>query len=164
MGSSSETLVAIATLVGGNCATQLGTVFAAQMHCERAPLFALTSPIAKWTLAVGRHGNSDIAVYFSTSRIILCNHHFFARGAIFRTDLHLTCGHTTSRMSCGHTWNKLLNKFLKLFKFLNGYLSVFLSFSFNFVFAFLTIPDIDFGYKYRNKNVTGISLCNRFLG
>ena len=99
MGSSSETLVAIATLVGGNCATQFGTVFAAQMHCERAPLFALTSPIAKWTLAIGRHGNSDIAVYFSTSRVILCNHHFFAIGAIFRTDLHLTRGYATSRMT-----------------------------------------------------------------
>ena len=164
MSSCHESLVAIATLVGSNGATQFASVLAAQMHCERAPLFALTSPIAKWTLAVGRHGNRDIAVYFSTSRIILCNHHFFASGAIFRTDIHLTRCNTTSRMSCGHTWNKLLNKFLKLFKFLNGYLSLVMSFNFNFVFAFLTIPDIDFGYKYRNQNVTHISLCNRFLG
>ena len=135
MSSRHESLVAIATFVGGNGATQFGRVLAAQMHCERAPLFALTSPIAKWTLAIGRHGNSDIAVYFSTSRIILCNHHFFASGAIFRTDLHLTVCHTTSRMSCRHTWNKFLNT-LKLYKFLNGYLSLFLSFYFNFLSIF----------------------------
>ena len=147
MGSSSETFVAIATLVGGNCATQLGTVFAAQMHCERAPLFALTSPIAKWTLAVGRHGNSDIAVELPAPWIVLCNHHFFECGSIDRTDLH-----PTSRMSCGHTWNK----FLKLFKFLNCYLSVFLSFSFNFLSTFDRF--------IRIKIVTDISLCNRFLG
>jgi len=164
VSSSSESLVAIATLVGGNCATQLGTVLAAQMHCERAPLFALTSPIAKWTLAVGRHGNSDIAVELPAPWIVLCNHHFFECGSIARTDLHLTGSYATSRMSCGHTWNKLLNKFLKLFKFLNGYLSVFLSFNFNFVFVFRTIPYVDFGHKYRNQNVTHISLCNRFLG
>lgn len=139
MGSSSETLVAIATLVGGNCATQLGTVFAAQMHCERAPLFALTSPIAKWTLAVRGHRHSNVAVELPAPWIVLYNHHFFECGTIFRTDLHLTCGHTTSRISCGHTWNKLLNKFLKLFKFLNGYLSVFLSFSFNFLSIFFPI-------------------------
>lgn len=153
MGSSRETLVAIATLVGGDCATQFGTVFAAQMHCERAPLFALTSPIAKWTLAVGRHGNSDVAVELPAPWIVLCNHHFFVGGAIFRTDLHPTVCHTTSRMSCGHTWNKLWNKlwsklwnkFLKLFKFLNCYLSVFLSFSFNFLSTFF--PRLSVSYE-----------------
>ena len=139
MSSCHESLVAIATLVGSNGATQFGRVLAAQMHCERAPLFALTSPIAKWTLAVGRHGNSDIAVELPAPWIVLCNHHFFVCGAIFRTDLHMTVCHTTSRMSCGHTWNKLLNKFLKLFKFLNGYLSVFLSVSFNFLSTFFPL-------------------------
>ena len=148
MSSCHESLVAIATFVGGNGATQFGRVLAAQMHCERAPLFALTSPIAKWTLAVGRHGNSDIAVELPAPWIVLCNHHFFAICAIFRTDLHLTVCHTTSRMSCGHTWNKLwnklLNKFLKLFKFLNGYLSVFLSVSFNFLSTFFPILSISY--------------------
>jgi len=134
VSSRHESLVAIATLVGGNCATQFASMLAAQMHCERAPLFALTSPIAKWTLAVGRHGNSDIAVELPAPWIVLCNHHFFECGSIARTDLH-----PTSRMSCGHTWNKLLNKFLKLFKFLNCYLSVFLSFSFNFLSTFFPL-------------------------
>ena len=139
MSSRHESLVAIATLVGGNCATQLGAVFAAQMHCESAPLFALTSPIAKWTLAVRGHRHGNVAVELPAPWIVLCNHHFFASASIGRTDLHLTCGHMTSRMSCGHTWNKLLNKFLKLFKFLNCYLSVFLSFSFNFLSTFFPL-------------------------
>ena len=67
MSSCHESLVAIATLVGSNGATQFGRVLAAQMHCERAPFFALTSPIAKWTIAVSRHRDSNVAVEFATS-------------------------------------------------------------------------------------------------